>query len=496
MKFAIWILVITAVLSLFSMLVVEFLPPGSGAASLIRFFGLQDPFRAWWFRLLLGILAVSLTICVIRNGPHQVRQAFSRKFIDNPQALKSFTGYRIYELPEGDNWISGHFECMGLSVQRREIHEGFALSGRSGAISRLGPLLNHTGMLLLIIGGLVAVVSGYHARISGSAGDTISRPEWNFDLRIDDFKLVYYPISLNQWIEAPDGYRGKVVDIRGDSARVELTSHAGLGSDRWLPKDSLKNDFTIHRNGRSMPYEGNIRSYITRAALIVDGQQLFQRNIEVNHPLRFRGYRFYQTSFESGYDNVKVDSVVVLVSSEEHGEATVSLAVQGGAEKLSWNNLRIQADEFYPDFRLDRNMQPFSASGRLDNPAVRINVFDGDDEIGGKWVFTHDFDGMGEADIPVSFRIIDLMGVRTTPTDFVTILDVKRESGRWIIWTGFIFVTLGLILIYTMNHRQAWAVVIRKPDGNDEVHLAFRSSRTDQRFQDYFDRLENVECLR
>jgi len=489
MKFAIWILVITAVLSLFSMLVVEFLPPGSGASSLIRFFGLHDPFRAWWFRLLLGILAVSLTVCVIRNGPRLIRQTFDRKIIDNPQALKSFTGYRYYELPEGDDRISGHFKRLGLSVRRLEMREGFALAGRSGAISHLGPLLNHTGMLLLIIGGLVAVTSGYHARVSGSAGDIISRPEWNFDLRIDDFRLVYYPISLNQWVEAPDGHRGRVADMQNDSARVELTSHEGLNADRWLPRDSLRNDFSILRNGRQVPYEGNIRSYVTSAALIVDGQQLFQRNIEVNHPLRFDGYRFYQTSFEPGGDNVKVDSVIILVSSEDYGEARILLAVQGGGEKLPWGNLKLQAGDFYPDFRLDRNMQPFSVSGRLANPAVRITVFDGDDEIGGKWVFTHDFDGMGNADLPVNLRIVDLMGVGTTPTDFITILDVKRESGRWIIWTGFVFVTLGLILIYTMNHRQAWAVVIRKPDGNDEVHLAFRSSRTDQRFQDYFSQL-------
>ncbi|HHE46570.1 MAG TPA: hypothetical protein ENL08_02560 [Bacteroidetes bacterium] len=369
------------------------------------------------------------------------------------------------------------------------MEEGTALAGCSGGLSRLGPLLSHIGMLLLIVGGLAASITGYQARVSGATGDTISRPEWDFDLRIDDFKLVYYPISLNQWVELPDGHRGRVTEIRHDSARVDLSSHPGLHESRWLLRDSLRNDFEVYRNGRLTPYQGNIRSYITRAELIKDGQPVLKRKIEVNHPLRYGGFRFYQTSFETGGGNIDVDTVVVLAVSEDNDSAVVRLAVRGEAEKLPWGDLNLKAGEFFPDFKLDRNMQPFSASGELINPAVRVTLVGGGREIGAKWVFSHDFGGMGGSNMPLKLRIVDLTGVNSSRSGYATILEVKRDSGRWIIWMGFFCVTLGLVLTYSMTQRQAWAVVLRKPEGKDEIHLAYRNSRIDHRTRDYFERL-------
>ena len=67
MKFAIWILVILALTSLMSMFIVEFFPIdinfpdwekvysdryGSGFP-LMKFLHLSDPYRSWWYQLLI-----------------------------------------------------------------------------------------------------------------------------------------------------------------------------------------------------------------------------------------------------------------------------------------------------------------------------------------------------------------------------------------------------------------------------------------------------------
>src|SRR5512141_1607972 len=64
MKFAIWILVILGALSLVSLFVGELLPKDEAQHTTVRgvgravveLFQMEDPFRSWWYRLLLGTL--------------------------------------------------------------------------------------------------------------------------------------------------------------------------------------------------------------------------------------------------------------------------------------------------------------------------------------------------------------------------------------------------------------------------------------------------------
>ncbi len=483
MRFAVWILVLTAVLSLSALLSGELLPPAMADRAVFKLFELGDPFRSWWFRLLLGVLAISLFICVTQRGPRLVRQAFSRTFLFDPQSIAVYGGYRRIITENGEEAVTAAFHRSGLKVQRREAEGRVALSGTAGGLSRLGPLFNHTGMLLLILGGLAAGITGYSARITGSAGDTVALPEWGFELRIDDFNIVYYPISLNQWVELPDGRRGKVADISGDSALVELAPHQGIETaGSRLPTRSLRNDFLIREEGRPTPFQGNVRSYVTRAAVIVDGREVVKRDITVNHPLRYRGYRFYQTSFELGGIVTEVDSITVNCLSDELGKATVTLAPGGPPAALPWGGCSVAALRFLPDFRLDRGLQAFSASGELRNPAVCLKIIR-DEGAEERWVFTQALEHTGGNGLPLQFLIFDLTGIRTAPAGYRTVLDVKREKGRWIIWCGFILMTIGLALIFSTSHRQAWAVVMKGSGSRDEVHLAGRSNRDAQRFQ-------------
>ncbi len=474
MRFAIYLLVSIALLSLISMLVQEFLPQGIARSNLINVFGLDDPFRAWWFRSLLAVLAVSLFVCVIERGPRLIKQAFERRFITDPALLKGMTGYVCFESADGIEEVRQRFRRLHLSVHSDSSEKLTALTGMSGGLSRIGPLLNHLGMLLLILGGLALSITGSSSTVSGAAGDTLRMPEWDFTLRIDDFRIIYHPLSLNQWVEIPNGRRGKVVEIKNDSAEVEISSHKEHKHSHWFPLSDLKNDFMTVQSGRPTPYQGNVSSYLTSATMIVDDSVFFERRIEVNHPLRFRGFRFYQSSFETGGVITEVDTVTLKVQSEAHGEATVKLVVEGDEVILPWGGFSLLAGKLYHDFRLDQNMQPHSVSGQLDNPTLKVFVRHSGTEIGERWVFTYPFGGMGGDDLPFNMQIVDLNVVKTTPSGYITVLDVRKDSGQWLIWMGFIFATIGLLFVYTMTHRRAWAVVERQPDNRDVVHLVIK----------------------
>ena len=108
MKFAIWLAVLLALASVAGVLVQEFFPvrdeqqaaalaqrlPGPMHA-LFVLLQLHDPFRALWFRTLLGLLALSLGLCAAKNFRPNFRQALrvqlgrlGRRVLVRPTAME------------------------------------------------------------------------------------------------------------------------------------------------------------------------------------------------------------------------------------------------------------------------------------------------------------------------------------------------------------------------------------------------------------------------
>lgn len=484
MKFAIWVLVAAAGLSLTALLASELLPQAALESQLAQFLKLTDPFRSWWFRLLLAVMASSLFVCIIQRGPMLVRQAFTHNWRTSKALFIGFPGAAHWTAADGSAQAADIMRRVGLKVREKPLDGGVALSGLSGGVSRLGPLLSHLGMLLLILGGLAASTTGSSEQVAGQAGDVFTKPEWGFSLRIDDFSIVYYPIALNQWVEAPNGQRGRVVQIAGDSARVSLGADDGDDHSQWFALDRLRNDFLL--NDRT-PYTGNIKSYITRATVMdPGGGDRFSRTIEVNHPLRINGWRFYQSSFDvsTRAGRTRVDSLKVLCRSAQFGDTTLFVAVSGMDQAIQLaDGWRLKPLGFYPDFRLNSQNQPFSASGQLRNPAARFALVSDTGDSSAVYAFRMDIGGMGHSPTPWTLQIVDLIGVKAAG-GMTTILTVNREGGRWLIWWGFILATLGLVFAYMTTHRQAWALILRRDDGRDDIYLAASTAKSDINFLD------------
>ncbi|MBM3328765.1 MAG: cytochrome c biogenesis protein ResB [Calditrichaeota bacterium] len=482
MKFAVWILVITAGLALFSLLLGEFLPPDASDNVLVQGFGLSDPFRSWWFRLSLGLLALSLMVCVIERTPVQFRLAFRRSLRTDPAQFLGAPNRYLGNVGKGFD-PAALFRQMNLSIAAGDGKGYRAWVGSAGGLSRLGPLLSHIGMLLLILGGLAGSMTGYSTRVMGRAGDVVAMPEWGFAVRVDTFFIDYYPVGLNLWVEAADRRRGKVTALKSDSAYVEFSVMPGRQSALWLDRGSLRTDFAIFDGGRQMPYQGNIRSYVSDVTVLDGERELARRRVEVNSPLRHRSYRFYQSSFDVGAPRTTVDSVMVICRDAEIGEVVVPLKIGGGRVNLPGSSYQVEAERFLSDFRLDDKMQPFSASTELRNPAVRVRLYRGDADLGAGWAFRGMIGSMGGAALPVEFGLKKVVGLRSIPGGYTTIFDVHRDGGRPLVWAGFFIVTIGLILTYSMHHRQVWILEWTKPDGGLELHIAGQGHREEAHFE-------------
>lgn len=473
MKFAVWVLIITGGLSLFMLVLGEYIPPEAKDSRWLRLLGVSDPFRSWWFRLLLGLLSLSLLVCVIERTPVQIRLAFQRTFRTHPSQYLSLGDayYGQFVTPVDTAKVEETIRKL-VGEARHQQGEGWvAWSGSRGGLSRLGPLLAHFGLLLIIIGGLVMSLTSYSIQVKGGPGDRIAQPEWGFTLKVDTFRIEFYPPGLNMWVETRQGQRGKIVHLKGDSALVELIGRGEKRVKGQFSLQELNTGFEVFQGGQLVPFQGNISAYITEGK-IIEGEREVPFSIKVNHPLRYKGFRFYQSSYEPSVRGITVDTLILeaLHTSGERREIAIPLG--GIKTTLPWDDLRVEVVGFYPDFRLDEQMRPFSASGEFRNPAAQLMVRRGDEVVGKTYAFLGPVGHMGSHNLPVEFSLKDWKGVRMGGRTFMTILNVHREGGREFIWSGLVVMTVGLILLYIFSHRQLWVLLITGEDGRQTLYLA------------------------
>ncbi len=96
---------------------------------------------------------------------------------------------------------------------------------------------------------------------------------------------------------------GQMVIFEGDAENHILLENGGLIKE--LPFHIKLKDFRIEYYKTE-----SIRDYISDIQVIKDGNVVAEKSIEVNHPLHFGGYHFYQSSYDTAAHRYTVLSVV------------------------------------------------------------------------------------------------------------------------------------------------------------------------------------------
>lgn len=111
-------------------------------------------------------------------------------------------------------------------------------------------------------------------------------------------------LKVYNWLFSTDKIQaGQMIIFEGDAEnRVKLEDG---GQIKELPFHIKLKDFRIEYYK-----SGPIRDYISEVQVVKDGNVVAEKSIEVNHPLHFGGYHFYQNSFDAKGHRYTVLSVV------------------------------------------------------------------------------------------------------------------------------------------------------------------------------------------
>ncbi|MFH1011114.1 MAG: cytochrome c biogenesis protein ResB [bacterium] len=496
MKFAIWLLIVLAVISVLGLFLGEFLPDNPTASSwaefvwtklgqqgmrFLRDIGITRPFHAPWYRLLIGLLALSLFVCLIQRFPAVLRRLRTGPARLDKEAILSLplhaTISGISREALAGNWPA-RFKRRDESSET-----GGLWRGERGEYARLGPPLTHSGMFLLAMGAFLASLGGRHLERGAFPGEIIAASEIPFELRVDSFRVEYYPLAPGQTVLVGGQALGRTLKReRSGFWLVELFGQGGTSQRLELPEDMLKNRFDPDFDS------GNIRDYIASVSVFEDGQVVRRDHIEVNHPLRHKGWRIYQSSYEPGRPRVAAsfDTAFVEILQASDSSVTDTVAVPFGGEAKFGGRYSLRVLGFYPDYRRATG-EDYSLSANMNNPAVRLQILENGEPLDSTVLFQNfAFHGALKKQVPFSFNLLEIENP-VAAEELRTVLQLRKERGGEIIWAGFLVMTLGLLLAFYVIHRQFWVRLEPMPDGCMQAFIGAESERGPHHFEREFE---------
>jgi cytochrome c biogenesis protein len=219
---------------------------------LILALGLNHVYSTWWFLSLLVLFGTSLSACTFTRQFPALRAARAWQFYQQP---RQFTKLALStELATGSlTSLSGLLEKKGYKI----FLENQSLYARKGLAGKIGPIIVHAAMILVLLGSIWGALTGFFAQ-----------------------EMI----------------------TSGDSFQVKNILEAGILSNSQIPKDwGVK----VNRFWIDYSNEGVVKQFYSDLSVIDNqGQELERKTISVNHPLRHQGVTFYQTNW--GIAAVKV----------------------------------------------------------------------------------------------------------------------------------------------------------------------------------------------
>ena len=304
---------------------------------------LTSVYGAWWFLLILAFLVTSTSLCVIRNTPKIIADLKTYKEGMREQSLQAF-GMRaeavVSGVPEAAaRRLGGALAGAGWKVklQQREpvmgslagdlTGRGWMVAAKAGAANKLGYIAAHSAIVLICIGGLldgdlmVRAQMLFHGKTPYKGGGMIA-----------DVTPIHRLSSNNPT------FRGNLLVSEGSQASVAILNEGDGILLQQLPFAIELKKFVVDYYSTGMP------KLFASDIVIHDldtGAQIAQR-VEVNHPASYRGVEIYQSSFDDGGSQVKLEATPMTPGGKSFtidgvigSSSEISRQSEGSKEKLT-----------------------------------------------------------------------------------------------------------------------------------------------------------------
>ncbi len=379
-------------------------------AFLYRFFdvlGLFDLYHSWWFQTLMLLLALNVLVCsidrlsstwriIFPERPKFVLSRF-RRLEPKEEFTKNGPGEQLKKRYQAI--ISRNFRYCRVE----ETDSGYAIFGERGRWTRIGVYIVHLSVICMLVGGVIGSMFGFEGFVNLAPGDTAQKIQLrnrnqmlqlDFAIRCDNFKVSFYPSGT------PEEFRSSLSIIERDK--------------------------------------------------VVKSQDII-----VNDPLHYKGISIYQASYgplPSRQQAVQLpDEFTLVFTSNATGMKYEKKVTVGQTIEVPEGLGKFIVDEFKNTYNFrgqDLGATFFGTLHQKDGTAVEVVLpvqFPSFDKMGPI------FNKARKDDV-----IISVSDIKAKPAEvrYFTGLQVSRDPGVWVVYTGFILIIVGCFITFFMSHRQ------------------------------------------
>lgn len=383
-------------------------------------------YQSFWYVGLLFLFSINIIVCTLTRLSPKWKRAF------NPKMEKETTHLKVLNIQEN---FSRNLDLTkakdeirkvltGRRYRVREESEGEKafLLARKKTSGLFGADFVHLGLLVIIAGGIISGMTGISDDMSLSEGQTLPVINADFQIRLDNFETELYD-------------------------------------------------------------NGAFKDWKSTVTVIENGEEKLSKIIEVNHPLSYKGYMFYQASYGYDWQNMTIE---IWAKKKDNPDYTGKVRLRLGEKvELEGENLQITTLQFVPDFIIGENGQIATRSQLPNNPAVYIEGWQGETQIFTGWIFAQfpDFSRIhSEEETNLTFELKGYQGGE------ISILNAAKDPGTNLIWLGCVFLMAGLGLAFYWPPREI-KIIMETSQSKTKITAGGIASKNKDAFRTEFENI-------
>jgi cytochrome c biogenesis protein len=383
---------------------------GEKIAAFIHVLDIDTMYSSWWFVSLLLLLCANLIVCSVDRFPAVWRIVTS----DNRAiSLAKIEGMSLHR-----RWpLAGHgADSLDLAAILRSCGwpkvtgttDGNIAFSQKGKWSRTGVYVVHFSILVIFLGAFIGMLYGEKGSVmlpELQATDKVFRQkdsspvELGFTVRCDSFGIEFYP------------------------------------------------------NG--MPKE-----YKSRLTIIDQNREVLTKDIEVNSPLQYRGYTFYQSSYQGFKD------FIINIGAQKGQESHKTVAPF--QKQLEWHEKNLHFGIINAE-AVNQQVTRAKLWIKANNEAAQT-----------QWLKDQE---------TASFTFGDNTYEVMVKQMYATGLQVAKDPGVYVVYLGCGLMLLGLYMAFFMSHRRVWLYRQEQEDAAT-LHLAGSTNKNKMAFNAIFQKIE------
>ncbi|OOC60835.1 cytochrome c biogenesis protein ResB [Paenibacillus ihbetae] len=399
--------------------------------------GLSHTYTSWWFVLLLVMIGASLVICSL-DRVLPLYKALSRQRI--PKHMSFLTRQRVVYQgtveQDGAEWVE-RVKPLIKKKGYRVRTDGGTLLAEKQRFSRWGPYVLHIGLIIFLLAVLGRNLPGLHMdeHMAFPEGEPVHIKNTSYYLMNDGFNVEFYTEE-----DLPNEFKGK---------------------GKVLPKK----------------FETEAILYVCESNCDTPGQEpqlkeVTRHNIEVNHPLNYKGLKAYQFD----YDLTPILRTVspMLIDSktgEQYGK--IDLSIKDPVREYKAGDYTLTLTQTFTDFGLGDDGKPVNLSPNPNAPAFLFLIKGPNLPEEGiqyfyfpKQVDKERFQQDAiNAQLAGGENLVTLDVLSMEDVDFAestTYLNIRVDKAMPFIWVGAFIGMIGLVMGFYFHHRRIW---LRIDDG-------------------------------